>query len=158
MRKRSKYRKKPVILDTITWVRTNMTPISQYETYLTDLQLKNHAAATALIQGKATSLDMNMLVAMNNITEALWRMGFGTQYADRLVSGHSALLAAGGRFKRDGRVTLYAKEIEGINALMELHDAQMEVITVKDMENALEFIKREVSAGRSTRIIEESHK
>lgn len=136
------------------WVKTNVTPIPQHEDYLTKIQLMNHGSAAALVRGQATSADMNVLVAMNNIVEALFRMGYGTDFKDVLVAGHQALLEIGGRFRRDGRVTLYASEITAVNALMELHDAQMEVITVQTMEKALEFIKREQSAGRTVRIIE----
>ena len=82
MRKRSKYRPKGVILNPIAYVMESMTPVAKHESYLIDLKIRNHAAMTALTRGIATKTDMDDLIAMANISEALSRLGFGQEYAD----------------------------------------------------------------------------
>jgi hypothetical protein len=51
------------------------------------------------------------------------------------------------------RFIVRASEMNALNDLMDLHDAQMDVITIKDMEGALALAKSEVKAGRATRLI-----
>lgn len=154
MRKRSKYRPKPVLQNPLAYVLESITPVRQYNSYLLDLKIKNHGAMTSLMKGVATKDDMNILLAMNNIVEALWRMGFGKQYTEVMRAGYQALLDSSRRFAKDNRVTLYAHEIAALNDHMELHDEQMEVITIKDIERALVLIRKEVAAGKAERIIE----
>jgi hypothetical protein len=153
---RKKYRPKLQYADPVGFVVESVTPLTRHEDYLISLHVKNHEAMAALQQGKATNEHMNLLIAMSNMCEALWRLGHGVEFEDRVADGHQSLLSAGARFKRDGRVTLYAKEAEAINAMLELHDAQLSTITVGDMERALKYIRREVAAGRAKRVIKEA--
>lgn len=44
---------------------------------------------------------------------------------------------------RGGNFILRSSEMNALNTIMELHDAQMEVITIKDLEKALEIIRNE---------------
>jgi hypothetical protein len=154
VRKRSKYRPKPIIRNPVGYVIENIQTIASYGPYLRNMHIVNHGAMRALVRGEASRGDMDILIAMNNIVEALWRKGVGREYTDVITDGNKTLKTVAQRFSAQGRVTLYAKEIEALNALMELHDAQMDVITVKDMLDAVEYIKREVAQGRAERIIQ----
>lgn len=153
MRKRSKYRPKHVLQNPIGYVLESMTPVVKHDSYLVDLKIKNHLAMASLTQGKATRDDMDKLINMSNITEALYRMGFGTEYKDVLQEGSSALLAIARRGAESNRFILWATEMKALNTLMELHDAQMEVITVKDIERAVALVENERRQKRMTSII-----
>lgn len=154
MRKRSKYRPKPVLANTIGFVLEGMQPAANVDggSYLLDLKIKNHDAIDALRRGEATKAQMDTLIAMNNMTEALFRMGFGTEYGAVVAEGYSTMKEVCCRFARDGRVTLYPRELIALNAHLELHDAQMDVITVKDVERAVNMITQEVAQKRAFRI------
>ena len=143
MRKRSKYRPKGLILNPIAYVMESMTPVAKHDSYLIDLKIKNHSAMATLTQGKATRQDIDVLIPMGNICEALFRMGFGTEYKDVIHAGLDALHAVGRRGWQTGRFILRAEEMTALNTLMELHDAQMDVITIKDMEKACQIVDRE---------------
>lgn len=154
MRKKSKYRPKPVYLNMVERVLEGVTPVAKHDNYLVELKMRNHAAMEDVTKGRGTIKHMDTLLAMNNITEALWMMGFGKGYEDRLRDGHRTLLEVCRRGVATGSFVLRGSEIEALNALMELHDAQMEVITVKDMENAITLAKKVIGAKKATTIIQ----
>jgi len=151
---RRKYRPKPVLADPVGYVVEGVQPVSSHGSYLVDLLLKNHSAMETLLKGTATKAHMNILIACHNITEALYRMGFGRDYSDCIVRGKAALLDLCGRGAKSGRFVCRAPEIQAMNDLMELHDAQMAVITVADMQKAIALGKREIINKRATVIQE----
>lgn len=147
---RKKYRPKRILLDTMGYVKQELTPVSKHDSYLLDLQLKNSQAMMALLRGAATKTDMDVLIAMSNITESLRLMGFGKEYAEVGVAGREALIGISFRAVKLLRFTPTGPEIKALNELMELHDAQMEVITVQDMCNAIERAKATIRSGKAT--------
>ena len=154
MRKRSKYRPKKVLANPVGYVLEGMTPLGQHDDTLVNLKLKHHYAMTALTQGKADKHDMNKLIDMANMTEALFRLGFGTEYKDIITLGNSALLAVSRRGAESNRFILRSDEMKALNELVELHDAQLEVINVKDVDTAVALVEHERKQKRMTNIIE----
>lgn len=155
MKKRSKYRPKSQYANPVVAVLERLAPIRAHTGYLVDLKIKNHAALSALVRGQAVKEDITTLISASNLVEALWRLGFGSEYRDVVFAGHAAILEVARRFRsNDERVTLYAHEINALNEHIELHDAQMEVITVKDMGRALAIVNKDLALGRfeSTRV------
>ena len=150
MRKRSKYRPKGVRLDTIGYVMESLKPVAKHESYLLDLKIKNSEAMVALMRGSAVKGDMDTLIAMSNIVEALYQIGFGAEYKDVAVDGREALLQIIPRAVTTKRFVPTAEQIKALQTLMELHDAQMDVITIKDMERALEFAHTQFINKRAT--------
>jgi hypothetical protein len=53
-----------------------------------------------------------------------------------------------------GRFILKADEMTAMNLVIELHDAQMDVITIKDMERAIALVNEEWRNKRMTPILE----
>lgn len=154
MRKRSKYRPKGLIMNPIAYVMEGMTPVAKHDSYLIDLKIKNHGAMSTLTQGQATRKEIDVLIAMANICEALFRMGFGREYDDVVRIGSDALYAVGKRGAETGRFILKSQEMNALNDLMELHDAQMDVITIRDMEHAIKVVDAEYRAKKMRPIVE----
>lgn len=150
MRKRSKYRPKGVRPDTIGYVMESLKPVAHHESYLLDLKIKNSEAMVALMRGSATKGDMDTLIAMSNIVEALYRIGFGSEYKDVAIDGREAILNIVHRAVTTKRFVPTAEQIKALQTLMELHDAQMDVITIKDMEKALALATSEIMHKRAT--------
>ena len=154
MRKRSKYRPKGVILDPIGHMLEGLTPVAKHANFLVDLKIRNHMGLQALTQGRATRAEMDDMIAMGNAVEALHRLGFGRDYGDVVGKGLDAILSVARRgVANGGRFILTAPEMNALNDLMELHDQQMEVITVKDMENAMKLMEKEYRSGKMTPIV-----
>jgi len=143
MRKRSKYKPRPVLLNPMGYVIESMTPVSQHESFLIDVKIKTHMALMNMTQGKAVRGDVDTLIQAVNVVEALHRMGFGTEYGDEMRNGLDALHSVGVRGVKSGRFILRSQEMKALNTLMELHDAQLEVITLKDMERAYKLVLEE---------------
>jgi len=150
VRKKSKYKPRQVLQNPLGFVLENITPITQHEDYLINLQLKNSSAMERLLKGKANKQDMNTLIAMSNITEALQMMGFGTEYKEVGVEGREALIGIIMRAVKILRFTPTGKEIQSLNMLMELHDPQMDVITVKSMDEAINLAKKQIILRKAT--------
>ena len=146
---RKKYKPKPK-LNTLIVVGENIRPVASHTSYLLDLRVKNSSAMAALLAGHATKKDMDMIIAMSNIVYALMESGgFGKGYEEVATQGRMAIIGIAHRATKVGRFVPTGPEIKALNDLMELHDAQMDVITVKDMDRAIEFATRkEKSATR----------
>lgn len=150
MRKRSKYRPKPIALNPVAFVLENLTPVAKHESYLLDLKIKNSDAMAKLLRGQATKQDMDTIIAMSNIAESLVHLGFGTEYKSASLEGRAAILSIVHRAVKTHRFTPTGPEIAALNTLMELHDAQMDVITVKDMDKALAYARKLITTKRAT--------
>lgn len=149
MKKRSKYRQRRVLLDTMAFVQESLTPVAKHDNYLLDLKIVNSMAMASLMKGTATKRDMDVLVAMSNIVEALYELGFGRQYQDVATEGRYAILSIVYRAVERLRFVPTGEDIKRLNTLMELHDAQMDVITIADMERAISLAKRRIAAKDS---------
>ena len=152
MKKRSKYRPKGVLINPLAYVLESLKPVKDHDSYLIDLKIKNHAAMEVLTKGRAMRADMDILISMVNVVEALYRLGFGEDYGDVVQQGLDALHEVGSRGAKTGRFILKAHEMSHLNLVMELHDAQMEVITVKDMEKAVDIVNKEFDQRKMRRM------
>lgn len=121
-----------------------------------DLKIKNHGAMEALTKGLAKRADIDTLIAMVNMTEAFARLGFGTDYSDVVRDGLQALRDVGRRGATSDSFILKAHEMNALNTAMELHDAQMEVVTLKDMDAAIALVREEYRLKKMTPIVEKS--
>lgn len=153
MRKRSKYRPKGVRLDTMAYVMESMTPVAQHGGFLMTLKIKNHAALAALTQGRAVRADIDTLIAALNMAEALYRLGMGREHGSVVKEGLDALRAVGARGSANNRFILRSSEMTALNTVMELHDAQLDICVVKDVERAIELVRAEYELRRMTPIV-----
>lgn len=156
MRKKSKYRPRHVLLNPMGFVMENMSPVRSHTSFMLDLNIKNHGAMALLTTGKATHPDIDTLIAMVNMTEAFARLGFGKDYSDVVRDGLQALRDVGGRGAVSGSFILKAHEMNAMNAAMELHDAQLEVVTLKDMDAAIALVREEYRLKKMTPILEKN--
>ena len=153
MRKRSSYRPKGVRLNPMEYVIESLTPVAAHGSILIDLKLKNHAALATTTQGRADRKTIDVLIAALNMTETLYKKGFGEDYGQVVRDGMQALRSLGARGADTGKFIMKSEEMAALNEAMELHDAQLEVITVKDMEKALHHIYETIKHKRATPIV-----
>jgi hypothetical protein len=152
MRKRSSYRPRPTLVNPLLYVLESFRPVRDHDSYLLDLKIRNHGAMSNLTKGLAARQDIDTLISMVNVSEALYRMGFGGEHGDVVKEGLDSLHDIGRRGIKDGRFIVKAQEMNHLNTAMELHDAQMDVITIKDMEKAIELVNREFNQRKMRRI------
>lgn len=149
MKRRKQYKPKHVLVNPLGYVLEGMAPVTGYADFLLDLKIKNHGSMTALTQGQATRNSMDALIALTNIVEALCILGFGKEYQPVMQTGQDALREILARGKKLNRFVVRAEEMTALNELMELHDAQMDVITVRDMDNAITLVNKTLRAKKA---------
>ena len=154
MRKRSKYKPKPVLANPLGYVMESATPLIEHETYVVDWQLKNNSAFEKLLKGIADKKDINTLVAARNITEGLMVTLKGADADGTLARSAVALIELCDRGNAGKSLVMKAQEIQAMRDMMQLHDELLEVVTVRQFERALEYTKNEIKVGRARHLKE----
>lgn len=150
MKKRSRYKPKGVILDVMGWVKQGMRIVDSMDLGL-NLKIKNHGALANLTQGRGTRQDMDLVIGALNMTEALTLINpeLGRDWAAEIRAAQDALLALGERGLANGdRFIFKADEMRAVNLGMEIHDAQLERSTVRDIELAMDKVLSEIRNKR----------
>lgn len=158
MRKpRRKYKPKGVRLDAIQWVINGFRNISETGDAVLHLKIKNHESLECLRKGEATRMDIDAIISAFNIAEALARMQIGDDYAAEIKAGQDALLAVAKRgVSRDDRFVLKAEELTAINLVLEIHDAQLEITTIGELEKAMDIVMKEIKMRKARPVLEKT--
>ena len=154
MRKRSKYKPKPVLVNPLGYVMESATPLIEHESYVVDWQLRNNSAFEKLLKGLADKKDINTLVAARNITEGLMVTLKGADADGTLARSAVALIELCDRGNAGKSLVMKAQEIQAMRDMMQLHDELLEVVTVRQFERALEYTKNEIKVGRARHLKE----
>jgi hypothetical protein len=152
MRKRSKYRPKGVRLDPLSYVISGLAIVNDVPDAGISLKIKNHGALAAVVQGHATRDDIDVLIAALNMTEAFCIMGIGGDWRTEVREALDALHAMSVRGLKTGRFILTGLEMKAINLAMDVHDAQLEAATVRQLEQAIDIVVKTIKAGKARRI------
>lgn len=152
MRKRSKYRPRPQMADPLTYVLESVKPVTAHDNYLLDLKLVTTAAFADLSNGTATREHINKLVAAHNIAQSLMQLGFGSQFEAWTDRSKQALVDLCARYQKLGRYVATGPELQALRDLLELHDMQMECITVGDMDRAIKHARKLVENNKATKL------
>jgi hypothetical protein len=157
VKKKSKYKPKGVRVNALSWVLEGLKPFASVDASTT-LRIKNHDAMDALRRGDATKADIDVLIGTFNMAEAYMRLRpeLGADWAEEIKAGLDALHAVGKRGVESGRFILKAGELTAMNLVMEIHDAQLDNTTVKDMELAMDIVSAEFRAKRMRPIVEKT--
>lgn len=145
---RKKYRPRPVLLNTMEFVKESIKPPAEHDSYVVDWSLKNHIAFEALMQGQATRDHLNTLVAARNICEAITVTMKGLDPDGTLVRSEAALIDICDRANAGKGTAMRAAEMQALRDLMASHDELLKCVNVKQFEAALAYAKREVVEGR----------
>jgi hypothetical protein len=152
MRKRSKYKPKGVRLDNMAWVQSGLRRVEDVSASAT-IKIRNHDAMNTLRLGNATKAEIDIIIAALNIAEALARRGVGGDWLAELRAAQDALLTLARR-GLTSRFIVRADELTALNLAMEIHDAQLEAVTVKQLETAMEFVAETVRLKKARSIVE----
>ena len=154
---RKKYKPKGVRLDAIQWVINGFRNISETGDAVLHLKIKNHESLECLRKGEATRMDIDAIISAFNMAEALARMQIGDDYAAEIKAGQDALLAVAKRgVSRDDRFVLKAEELTAINLVLEIHDAQLEITTIGELEKAMDIVTKEIRMRKARPVLEKT--
>jgi hypothetical protein len=130
MRKKSKYRPKGVRLDTVNWVLSGMQKVGKLPTAGVGLKLKNHEALIRI------------------------RDDLGADWAAEIKAAQDAIYTMGKRGVEKGSFAFTGPEMTALKLVMDVHDAQLDNCTVKEMEMALNIVSEEIRLKKCRPIVE----
>ena len=152
MRKRSRYRPKGVITDTISHVLGGFRRVQDVGHAVT-LKIKNHQALASMVKGTGNRDDIDILIAAMNLAEALAITAeLGDEYRQEITDAQDAIYTMSRRGLEKNRFLFTGPEMQAMNLGMEIHDAQLDACTVAQLEKALDFVGREIRAKRAREI------
>lgn len=151
MRKRSKYRPKPITLNAWERVIQGVQPIAhQFNDALTVLKIKHYAALDSIKRGHAGRHEVNILIACFNISEAYARHGLGAEFMPEITQAQRAVESMVQRAIKHGRYGCTGAEMNAIATALAVHDEQLDNSSVKQLEDMVAFVDKEIAAGKVT--------
>ncbi len=144
-----KYDPKKVLKDPMAFIKTGLTEMPP--DMRVNLQLKNHSATARLVGCVADRDDWNLLVGAANMALIMSEMEIGMEYHEMLIAGRDALFNVGKRLVKWGKLELCGNEQAEISNLLEVHDAQLNICRVIDVERAAAAVLRRVQHNINTK-------
>jgi hypothetical protein len=156
MRKKSKYKPRPVRIDNLNWILAGMKKVGTLPTAGIALKLKNHEALESILRGQGTKHDVDVLINAVNMAEAMVRIrdDLGADWATEIRAAQDAIYTMGKRGVEKGRFAFTGPEMTAVKLVMDVHDAQLDDCTVKEMEMALEIVSEEIRLKKCRAIVE----
>jgi uncharacterized small protein (DUF1192 family) len=145
-----------VRIDAVNWVVSGLQPLRSVKDEHLLLVSKNHAAMDELAKGRGTRDHLDVLIAALNMTEAIYRVraDLGKDWAGEIRAGQDALLTMTRRgVERGNRLLFTGPEMKAVNLALEIHDAQLDMCIVAELEAAIGLVQAEIKAKRA-RVIE----
>jgi hypothetical protein len=158
MRKRSKYKPKGVRLDALNWVLSGLKPVSQVGDALVILKAKNHSALTEVVQGRGNRDQIDVLIAALNMCEAYAIHGKGKDWLPEINEAQDALYEMAKRGLESEKFLFRGPEMQAVNLAMEIHDAQLEESTVKQLEDMSDFVTKQIILKRARPIVSKAER
>lgn len=153
-KKRMKYPPRCARTDTIEMVKEGLSPLHTAENgqWIVQVRLRNHSAVTEFVQGRGTTGSAEYIVHMYNMTRGLVLIGYGVEHTSVVLEAANVIQAIVERKKNKDTFILYASEILTLNKLLELHDAQLDAATIKDLELAYKRVTNEFRGGKDLKL------
>lgn len=156
MRKKSSYKPRPVRADNLNWILAGMKKVGTLPVAGVELKLKNHDSLNMILMGNGTRDHIDVLISAVNICEALVRIrdDLGLDWATEIKAAQDALYTMAKRGYERGRFAFTGPEMTAIKLVMDIHDAQLDNCTVKEMEQALFIVSEEIRQKKCRPIVQ----
>jgi len=156
MKKKSKYKPRGVRLDNLSWIVAGMKKVGTLPTAGVALKLKNHNSLNMILMGNGTREHVDVLIAAVNMSEALIRIRdeLGVDWKDEIRAAQDAIYTMGKRGIEKNSFLFTGPEMTAVKLVMDLHDAQLDDCSVKEMEQALFIVNEEIRLKKCRPIVE----
>lgn len=138
MRKRSKYRPRPVIRDTLTYLIKGGQPMGHEE--IDKVMLEALSAMHALTHGRGTFADWEIVRNMINSSVAMCQLFFDSAYLDDLKEAMVAHARCGRRHIEGKGFGYSGPEIQAVHLALEIAKEQLRLATIRDIGSALAMV------------------
>ena len=156
MRKKSNYRPKGIRLDNLGWVSAGLRRVGNLPVAGVELKLKNHQALEAVLMGFATRDHIDVLIAAFNVSEALYHINptLGEDWAQEIRDAQDAIYTMSRRGLKLGSFVFNASEMAAVKLAMSVHDQQLDDSTVREMEQAIDYVTIRIKNKQARPIVE----
>ena len=156
MRKKSSYKPRPVRADNLNWILAGMKKVGSLPTAGVALKLKNREALDSILTGHGTKEHVDVLISAVNMSEAMIRIRdeLGMDWKDEIKAAQDAIYTMGKRGIEKNRFAFTGPEMTAVKLVMDLHDAQLDDCSVKEMEQALFIVNEEIRMKKCRPIVE----
>lgn len=137
----------------MTWVQAGLKKVDAIGAGTT-LKIRNHDAMNNIRLGQATRVEIDAVIDAFNIAEALAKRGMGADWAPEIRAAQDALLELARRgVERGFQFTVKAEELVAMNLGMEIHDAQLDAATVRELETAMHDVMENLRNKRMRHVV-----
>lgn len=119
------------------------------------LNIKNSEAMLKIVNGTADKPDFDLLIGASNMALVLCEIHDHNNAHDDLIKARDALHSLGKRYLELDRFVLKGDEMQAINHMLEIHDEQLNVMRVVDVERGYAEIQRRLRHHIGTKTIVE---
>jgi hypothetical protein len=156
MRKKSNYKPKRIRLDNLSWVSAGLRKVGSLPSAGVTLKLKNHEALEAVLKGQATRDHIDVLIAAFNVSEALYCINpfLGEDWSQEIREAQDAIYTMSRRGFKLGSFVFNASEMDAVKLAMSVHDQQLDDSTVKEMEQAIDYVTIRIKNKQARPIVE----
>ena len=156
MKKKSKYKPRGVRYDNLSWIIAGMKKVGSLPTAGVALKLKNHEALDSILTGQGTREHVDVLISAVNMSEAMIRIRdeLGMDWKEEIKAAQDAIYTMGKRGIERERFAFTGPEMTAVKLVMDLHDAQLDDCSVKEMEQALFIVNEEIRMKKCRPIVE----
>jgi hypothetical protein len=149
MRKKSKYKPKPINPDAHNWVLSGLKKLPEVGNVLTTLKIKTYAALDEIKAGRATTDHVDVIIAAMNMAEAYAMTGKGEDWRDEIRAAQDALFTMAKRGLVKGRFLFTGQEMNAIALAVEIHGQQLDQSTVQELEKCVKIVSDEIKNKRA---------
>lgn len=156
MKKKSKYKPRGVRYDNLSWIVAGMKKVGTLPTAGVALKLKNHNSLNMILMGNGTREHVDVLIAAVNMSEAFIRVRdeLGKDWAEEIRAAQDAIYTMGRRGHERNSFVFTGPEMTAVKLVMDLHDAQLDDCSVREMEQALFIVEEEIRMKKARPIVE----
>ena len=156
MKKKSKYKPRGVRYDNLSWILGGMKKVGSLPTAGVALKLKNREALDSILTGHGTKEHVDVLISAVNMSEAMIRIRdeLGMDWKEEIKAAQDAIYTMGKRGIEKNRFAFTGPEMTAVKLVMDLHDAQLDDCSVKEMEQALFIVNEEIRLKKCRPIVE----
>lgn len=115
---------------------------------LVEIHCKNHESIRSIMTGTGTVEQYTQMTSFINMALILEVEHFDGTYRKLIEAGHAAGHAVGCRYLKLNKFVFRAHELAAINNTIIIHEAQMEMLRIIDIERAYDIIKERDRTGK----------
>jgi hypothetical protein len=140
----------------MSYVKAGLQTVARVPNAGSILRIKNYDSLDNVLYGKATSDDVDILIACFNISEAIaYLFPFkGGDWMAEIKAAQDAIFNMGRRGVSGRNFAFTALELQAVRLAMQVHDQQLEEITVREIEQAMDFVAECIRLKKARPIVE----